>query len=125
MRIAACARILVDTDGMAGSRPWAPDDRTGGPLDDILGSVRERFPDATLSRMVGTHPADDDNVFWIQRNGIEVQIDTGDGGAPPFLVESDERGSRFLITDDTQAAQVRINRLLDGAPGWATCRAAA
>ena len=114
----------MDPGGMAGSRPWVPHDRTGGPLDDILGSVRERFPDATLSRMVGTHPADDDNVFWIQRNGIKVQIDTGDGGAPPFQVESDERSSR-LVTDDTRAAQVRINRLLDGAPGWATCRAAA
>ena len=70
----------MDPGGMAGSRPWVPHDRTGGPLDDILGSVRERFPDATLSRMVGTHPADDANVFWIQRNGIKVQIDTGDGG---------------------------------------------
>ena len=98
---------------MAGSRPWAPGDRTGGPLDDILRSVRARFPDVTVSRLVGTWPADDDNVFWIRRNRVEVQIDTADGGVPPFTVESDEPGSR-LDTNDAEAATERINRLLDG-----------
>lgn len=48
---------------VAGTRPWGPDDRTGGALDDILRSARTRFPDATVTRMVGTHIGDDDNVF--------------------------------------------------------------
>ena len=61
---------------MTGSKPWWPDDRTGGPFDDIMRSVRARFPDATVSRMIGAHPADDDNVFWVPRTGVEVQIDT-------------------------------------------------
>lgn len=102
----------MDTGAVPGSRPWCPDDRTGGPLDDILRSVQERFPDATVSRMVGTHPTDDDNVFWVQRTGVEVQIDTGPAGTPPFTVEGDEPGTR-LDTDDAGAATERINRLLD------------
>jgi hypothetical protein len=101
---------------MAGSRPWSPDDRTGGPLDDILHSVQARFPDATVSRMVGSHPADDDNVFWLQRTGVEVQIDTGPAGTPPFMVEGDEPGTR-LDTDDAEAATDQINRLLDAVAG--------
>jgi hypothetical protein len=107
---------FVDTGAMAGSRPWWPDDRTGGPLDDILRSVQARFPDATVSRMVGTHPADDDNVFWVQRIGAEVQIDTGPAGTPPFTVEGDEPGTR-LDTDDAEAATERINGLLDAVAG--------
>lgn len=99
---------------MAGSRPWGPDDRTGGPLDDILRSVCERFPDATVSRMVGTYPADDDNVFWVRRSGTEVQIETGEGGAPPFTVEGDGPDTR-LDTDDAGAAKESVNRLLDAA----------
>src|SRR5687768_7629956 len=76
---------------MAGSRPYQPEDLTGGPLDGILRSVQARFPDAAASRMVATHPADDDNVFWVKRAGVEVQIDTGDRGAPPFTVEGTGR----------------------------------
>ncbi len=97
---------------MAGSRPWRPDDRTGGPLDNILRSVQARFPDATVSRMVGTHPSDDDNVFWVKRTGVEVQIDSGPAGNPPFTVEGQEPGTR-IDTDDAEEATERINRLLE------------
>ena len=96
---------------MAGSRPWTSDDRTGGPLDDILRSVQSSFPDVAVSRLVGTHRADDDNGFWVQRAGVEVQVDTAPGGAPPFTVESDGPGTR-LDTDDADAAEVHIKRLL-------------
>ena len=97
---------------MAGSRPWKPSDCTGGPLDGILRSVQTRFPDATVSRIVGTFPADDDNVFWVNRAGVGVQIDTRDGGTGPFIVESDAPGSRFA-TDDPVAATEFVNRLLE------------
>jgi hypothetical protein len=99
---------------MAGSRLWGPDDRTGGPLDDIVASVRERFPDAAVSRMVGTYSGDDDNVYWVQRSGTEVQIETGTDGAPPFIVESDTPDTR-LDTEDANVAEERVNRLLDAA----------
>jgi hypothetical protein len=61
---------------------------------------------------VGTYPADDDNVFWVERAGVEVQIDTAPGGAPPFVVESDAPGTR-LHTPDARAASEHIERLLD------------
>jgi hypothetical protein len=64
--------------------------------------------------MVGAHPGDDDNVFWVQGSGTEVQIDTGDGGAPPFTVEGAGAGTR-LDGDDAGAAEERVN-LLPGAP---------
>jgi hypothetical protein len=66
--------------------------------------------------MVGTPPADDDNVFWVQRTGVEVQIDTGPAGTPPFTVEGDEPGTR-LDADDAEAATEQINRLLDAVAG--------
>jgi len=96
---------------VAGIRPWTSDDRTGGPLDEIFRSVQSRFPDAVVSRLVGTHPADDDNVFWVRRAGVEAQIDTAPGGAPPFTVESDAPGTR-LDTADAEAAREHIEHLL-------------
>jgi hypothetical protein len=99
---------------MSGSRPWTSTDRTGGPLDDILLFVRSSFPRAVISRMVGTYSADDDNVFWVEGPGIEVQIDTLPGGLPPFTVESDAPASR-LDTSDVEAAKGRIRDLLRSA----------
>ena len=81
-------------------------------MDEILTSVQARFPDAVVTRLVGTHPADDDNVFWLQRLGVEVQIDTGPGGSPPFTVEGDGPGAR-LDTGDPGAVTERVTRLLD------------
>jgi hypothetical protein len=99
---------------MAGIRPWGPEDRTSGALDVILSSVHTRFPDAIVTRLVGTHPADDDNVFWVQLQGTDVQIDTGDGGSPPFTIESAVPGTR-LDTHDTAAATEFVNQLLESA----------
>jgi hypothetical protein len=66
--------------------------------------------------MVGTHPADDDNVFWVQRAGVEVQVDTWPGGAAPFIVEGDAPGTR-LETPDATAATEHVERLLDTVAG--------
>ena len=46
-----------------------------------------------VSRFVGTYPADDDNVYWVRRGSLEVQIDTGEAGAQPFTIEGDRPGS--------------------------------
>lgn len=80
-------------------------------MDEVLESVHARFPDATVTRMVGTHPADDDNVFWVTRTEREVQIGTADAGDPPFTVEGDGPSDR-LDTDDTAAAIEHVIRLL-------------
>jgi len=69
--------------------PWSLHDRTGGDLDLLLERIREAYTDVRVERLTGTHPADDDNVYWINRGPIEVQIDTAPDGAPPFVVESD------------------------------------
>ena len=97
---------------MAGSRPWSPNDRTGRPPDDILRSVQTRFPEATVNRMVGTFPAGDDNVFWVNRTGVEIQIDMRAGGAGPFIVESDTPSNRFTTYDPVVATE-GIYRLLE------------
>jgi hypothetical protein len=39
------------------------DDLTGGPLDGILGKIRAAHSTVRVTRMVGTFPTDDDNVF--------------------------------------------------------------
>jgi hypothetical protein len=99
---------------MSGSRPWTSTDRTGAPLDDIFLFVRSSFPRAVISRIVGTYSADDDNVFWVEGPGIEVQIDTFPGELPPFTVESDAPAPR-LDTSDVEAAKGRIRDLLRSA----------
>jgi hypothetical protein len=55
---------------MTGVRPWEASDRTGGPLDDVLDRVRPSSPDVTVHRLIGTHPANDDNVPG-PRGGVE------------------------------------------------------
>ena len=102
-----CDASYGPTDGvrerMSGSRTWEPSDRTGGPLDDVLDRVRSRFPEVTIDRLVSSHLADDDNVYWLRLGAIEVQVDTGPDGALPFVVESDRPGSRLSTFDPAQA----------------------
>lgn len=62
-----------------------------------------------VERLVGTWPADDDNVFWLNRGGTEVQIDTHEGGQPPFIVESDH--GRFKTGSRAAAAERAIRDL--------------
>ena len=99
---------------MAAIRAWTSLDRTGGPLDDILSIVCSWFPAAVVTRLVGTHPADDDNVYWVRIGAREVQIDAHPGGLPPFLLEGDAEGSR-LQTSDPDTAWNHIRRLLQAA----------
>jgi len=73
--------------------------------------VRASFPAAVVPRLVGTWPADDDNIFWVELDGVEVQIDSGDGGSVPFTVEGNAPGSR-LDTSDVNAAAHQVMQLL-------------
>jgi hypothetical protein len=90
-------------DGVSGEKIWRPVDATGGALDHVLSRVRTAVPDAEVYRLVGSYPADDDNVYWVRRESLEVQIDTYEAGAPPFLIESHRPGSR-LATSDPEVA---------------------
>lgn len=88
---------------MSGEKIWRPVDATGGALDLVLSRIRAAVPDAEVSRFVGTYPADDDNVYWVRRESLEVQIDTYEAGAPPFMIESCRPGS-LLTTSDPEVA---------------------
>jgi hypothetical protein len=75
------------------TRDWLATDRTGGPLDEVLDAVRRAHPDLMVERLGKTHPADDDNVYFLGlTHGRDiVQIDTGSGGQPPFTIEANDR----------------------------------
>ena len=81
--------------------PWEPDDRVGGPLDEVLVGVRAAVSDLSIRRLAVTHASEDDNVWFIERksDGFEVQIDTGSDGCPPFSLESDRRGQRADVKE--------------------------
>ena len=80
-------------------------------MDGVFDDIRAVLPDLVVERLVGTWPADDDNVFWLCRGGMEVQIDTHEAGQPPFVVESVH--GRFE-TSSRAAAANRATRDLGG-----------
>jgi len=100
--------------GVSGVRVWSAEDATGGSLDRVLSRVRAVCPDVEVYRLVASHPADDDNVFWIRRGIFEVQIDTSRSGTPPFLIESDRPGSRLQTSDAESAARLVVEELTQG-----------
>ncbi|MFF4340592.1 hypothetical protein ACFY00_11710 [Kitasatospora sp. NPDC001540] len=70
--------------------PWTADDAVGGPVDSVIAGVRAAFPDLEVRRLRVSHPADDDDLWFLSRPDTpEVQLETGPDRAPPFLVESD------------------------------------
>jgi hypothetical protein len=78
---------------------------TGGPVDEVLARVRAAVPGLVVERLQVTHPADDDNIYFLGdgHDADRVQIDTGAGGRPPFLIEATER---FETSDVAEAASV-------------------
>jgi hypothetical protein len=90
---------------------WGDRDQTRGPLDEVFAALRGAFPDLRIKRVTVTHPADDDNVWFIARSGhdLDLQIDSAPDGAPPFLLEShNDRTS----TDDVREAIGWLTRWL-------------
>jgi hypothetical protein len=86
-------------------RPWTASDRTGGPLDELLDQLRSRIPKLVVERLQVTHPADDDNVYFIgdEHQRDQIQLDTGPDGQPSFYIEN---GGRHLTSEVAEAASI-------------------
>ena len=95
---------------VSGGRLWGPGDLTGGPIDEVFVRLRVTVPGLVVERLQVTHPGDDDNVYFLgdERGLDRVQIDTGSGGQPPFLIEAAER---FETSDVVEAAAIACSWL--------------
>jgi hypothetical protein len=91
---------------------WTADQRTGGPFDSVLDELRHRVPGLVVERLIVSHRADDDNLYFIgdQDGRGRVQVGTWPGGRPPFLIEDGGRAE----TSDPQEAAAIICAWLDG-----------
>ncbi|MFJ8208989.1 hypothetical protein [Streptomyces sp. NPDC096033] len=61
-----------------------------------------------IERLAVTRTSDDDNVFFLGVGAVldRVQFDTGPGGQPPFLVETD---SCRVVTADVAEAVAAVS----------------
>jgi hypothetical protein len=84
------------------AKTWLPADRTGGPLD----RVRYHHPDLVVQRLLTTHAADDDNVYFLGHDQelSQVEVDTAEHGEPPFVLESDTQ--RRETSDPAEASTI-------------------
>jgi hypothetical protein len=94
---------------------WTAANRTGGPVDEVFDQLRERVPGLAIERLHVTHPADDDNVYFIgdQHGPDRIQIDTRPAGEPPFLIEN---GDRHQTSDPAEASAIIYGWLEQGRP---------
>ncbi|MFF4448064.1 hypothetical protein [Streptomyces sp. NPDC001502] len=87
------ATAILGVMGRASSRtrPWGQGDLTGGPVDQVFAQVRQAVPGVAIERLAVTRASDDDNAYFLGVGAVldRVQFDTGPGGQPPFLVETD------------------------------------
>ena len=104
--------------GSMRGRPWGPDDLTGGQADEVFAYVRVAVPGLIVERLQVKHPGDDGSVYFLgDEHGLDrVQLDTGPGGRPPFLVET-EGGERFETSDAAEAARAVASWLGSGSVG--------
>jgi len=84
---------------------WTADRRTGGPFDSVLDELRRRVPGLVVERLIVSHRADDDNVYFVgdQDGRGRVQVVTWPDGQPPFLIED---GGRAETSDPGEAAAI-------------------
>lgn len=82
-------------------KTWTATDRTGGPVDQLLDQLRLRIPGLIVERLQVTHPADDDNVYFIgdEHGHDRVQLDTAPGGHPTFYIENGGRHQTADVSD--------------------------
>ncbi|GAB3186289.1 hypothetical protein FHX75_12676 [Micromonospora palomenae] len=93
------------------TRVWQATDRTGGPLDELLDTLRQQHPGLWVERLDKTQPGDDNNVYFLglgQTRDI-VQVDTGPDGQAPFTVEADDRVDTTEPGEALAAIRARLN----------------
>ncbi|WP_433055565.1 hypothetical protein [Dactylosporangium sp. CS-033363] len=80
--------------------PWSAEHKTGGPLDEVFAALYAEFPDLSIERFAVDHVGDDDNGWFLTLTGADadLQIESYEGGLPPFSLESDT-DSLFRVTD--------------------------
>jgi hypothetical protein len=74
-------------------------------VDELFDQLRARIPGLAVERLTVTHPADDDNVYFIgdERRSDHIQLDTGPGGEATFYIEN---GGRHQTADAREAADI-------------------
>ena len=79
-----------------------PDGRSSGRT---IGQVALLIPGLIVERLQVTHPADDDNVYFIgDEHGLDrIQLDTHEDGQPPFYIEN---GGVHQTSDVSQAVNI-------------------
>ena len=84
---------------------WTADRRTGGPFDSVLDELRHRVPGLVVERLIVSHRADDDNLYFIgdQDGRGRVQVGTWPDGRPPVLIED---GGKAETSDPQEAAAI-------------------
>ena len=80
-------------------------------MENVFALVKAAVDDVSIERLTVTHPADDDNVWWLwvgkgprESGQRSVQIGSTPGGGPPFLVEGDTADERLHTSDPEEAA---------------------
>jgi len=91
-------------------KPWGPNDRTGGVVDDVLDSVRAAVPGLIVERLEPSYPGDDDNVYFLADglNDDFVQMDTNPRGEPPFVIDTSDPSDGRFETSGVAAASARV-----------------
>ncbi|MFE1875657.1 hypothetical protein ACFW9N_33130 [Streptomyces sp. NPDC059496] len=90
------------------TRSWGQGDLTGGLVDQVFTQVRQAVPGLAIERLAVTRASDDDNVYFLGVGAVldRVQVDTGPGGQPPFLVET---GSCRVVTSEVAEAVAAVS----------------
>ncbi len=75
-------------------------------IDEIIDSVKRRFPEVEVHQLQVTHPADDNGIwyFYFSGNDDEIQIESWNGMCP-FIVESnrnDVAGNGITVDEVVQ-----------------------
>lgn len=78
-------------------------------------AASSRIPGLIVERLQVTHPADDDNVYFIgDEDGLDrIQLDTFPDGQPSFYIEN---GGRHQTSEVAEAASIIGSYLKQGRP---------
>ena len=82
----------------------------GSDIEEIERVVRATHPGVVIARLVVSHAADDDGLWFFRANGIEVQLESPDG-ACPFFLESDAHSRTRWVRSVDEAVRSVIEEL--------------